>query len=90
MIPNPFTQSDFDRRLLEIISQASLQQIPADDIRMTNLLSGIGIDSLAFMEMIVCIEDEFKITVADEDLAMERFDTVEALRSYVASRMNGV
>lgn len=87
LVPGQLGNDDVERRLSRVIAQASFTRVPADAIQMTHILSEIGIDSLGFMEVVVCVEEEFDITVADEDLAMERFETVESLRDYVISKM---
>ncbi len=82
-----FSEADnIELRLSKIIARASFTKVPADEIKLTNLLHDVGIDSLSFMEIVVYIEEEFGITVADEDLASERFDTVGALKSYIEEK----
>lgn len=81
---------DVERRLSEIIAQASSSQVSADTIDATDLLGDVGIDSLAFMEVVVCIEEEFGITVANEDLVEERFDTVDSLKNYILTKTSNL
>ena len=73
-------------KLYEIIARSSFTKVPAKEIKLTDMLHDVGIDSLSFMEIVVYIEEEFGITVADEDLASERFDTVGALKSYIEKK----
>lgn len=48
-----------------------------------NLMDGI-LDSLAMMDLIVWLEQRFKITIDTEDLVPENFGTLNAIASYVA------
>jgi acyl carrier protein len=77
---------NIERKLSEIIARASFTKVPANKIKLTDMLHDVGIDSLSFMEIVVYIEEEFDITVADKDLASERFDTVGALKSYIEEK----
>ncbi len=47
-----------------------------------NLLEA-GLDSVAMMELIVWLEDNYKITIDTEDLLPENFGTLNAMAGYV-------
>ena len=51
--------------------------------------SGLGLDSMAAIELVVALEKEFGLTVLDEDLTEANFRSVAALASYVQRRMEG-
>ena len=51
------------------------------------LKSGI-IDSLGVQDLLGFIEDEFKITILDEDLRPENFETIAATVAFVQSKNN--
>jgi methoxymalonate biosynthesis acyl carrier protein len=44
-----------------------------------NLIENGVMDSLAIMKLILFLEDEFEIKIADEDLALENFTSVESI-----------
>jgi acyl carrier protein len=46
---------------------------------------GLGLNSMATIEIIVGLEEEFEIEVPDEDLRVELFDSVQAMADYVES-----
>jgi acyl carrier protein len=48
---------------------------------------GLALDSLALLEFAVAMEDEFKISVADEDITRDLFENVNSLAHYVRKRM---
>jgi acyl carrier protein len=50
-------------------------------------LLGSGIlDSMAVMRLIAFIEEEFKISVAPQDMTIENFHTVHTIGTYIAKR----
>ena len=44
---------------------------------------GMGLNSMATIEIIVGLEEEFEIEVPDEDLRVELFDSVKTMADYV-------
>jgi len=52
------------------------------------LKNGI-IDSLGILEVVTFLEKEFGITVFDEELLPENFESVRTLSSFVQHKMNG-
>ena len=53
----------------------------------TSLLLQSGIvDSLGILELVAFIEQEFGITICDEELLPENFETLEALTSFVDAK----
>ena len=53
-------------------------------------LLGSGVlDSLGILEVVTFIEREFGITIADEELTPENFQSVSRLAAFVKNKMNG-
>ncbi|MDJ0903091.1 MAG: acyl carrier protein [Xenococcus sp. MO_188.B8] len=48
------------------------------------------IDSMGVIRMIGFLEDNFKITVDPEDVLLEYFETVKAIKSFVINKLKGV
>lgn len=54
----------------------------AEDIKLTSSLKDdLGLDSLDAMELSMALEEEYNITIDEEDLAA--FDTVESIVKYI-------
>ena len=51
------------------------------------LKSGI-IDSLGIQDLLSFIEEEFKITIFDEDLQLENFETISTTVTFIRSKNN--
>jgi len=47
---------------------------------------GLGLNSMATMEIIVALEQAFGIQVPDEDLRVELFDSVRTMADYVRNQ----
>jgi acyl carrier protein len=48
-----------------------------------DLLSAGILDSLAILQLVAYIEEDFGIKVPDEDVVFENFQSIEALNSYL-------
>jgi acyl carrier protein len=53
-----------------------------------SLLEAGLIDSARMIELIAFLEERFDISVEEEDLIPENFDSIEAIASYVESKSN--
>ncbi len=59
------------------------EEIPDDEALFEG---GMNIDSIATLEIIAAIEEEFGITVEDDELTLELFDSVTSLVAYVSGK----
>ena len=71
--------------LIEHFPSARDRALGDDDHLLTN---GI-LDSLGVLEVVGYLESEFGITVSDEDLLPEHFETVRRLARFVEAKQNG-
>jgi methoxymalonate biosynthesis acyl carrier protein len=58
-------------------------EIPSAD---TDLLETAVLDSLAFVELLLYMEQEFGVKVSFEDLELDNFRSIEKIAKYVATR----
>ena len=71
-----------------IVKSLDLQVDPGEiDERETIFGGGIGADSMASLQIIVGIEEEFGIEVEDEDLRVELFDSVLDMAEFVRQKL---
>jgi acyl carrier protein len=61
------------------------QDIPDD----ANLMETYGVDSVNIFEIVVGLEDEFGISLAEEDFSIEAFVTVEGIAELVSRKRGG-
>jgi acyl carrier protein len=77
--------ADVEQFILSELTQGrGITQIDPNE----NLLSKGIIDSHGVMELVGFLEERFGITVADEDLSPENFESVASIDAFVA-RKNG-
>lgn len=71
-----------------IINKLSLKIQPEEIDNQNELFGGgLGLNSIATIEIIVGLEEEFDIQVPDEDLRVELFDNVQTMADYVSERL---
>lgn len=70
-------------RLRQIYASALKLDIAPEEIGDTNLVSTLGIDSITSLEILVWVEDQFKITIQDEDLSPALLDSLDTLATYI-------
>jgi acyl carrier protein len=74
--------SDIAKRIFELASEHSDGRIPPDQItREHHLINDLAYDSLEQVEFGMDVEDEFELSVPDEDL--QQFKTVGDVIDYV-------
>jgi len=79
---------DYTDRIKRILGSALQLGNRANQLtRSTPLLGGIPeFDSMAEVTVMTMIEDDFGITVADDEIAAETFETVGSLADFVAQK----
>ena len=78
-------------KISRIISLSIIPESPQkeDITAATPLLSaGLSLDSVATLELVVQIEDEFRVTFDDEELSVELFKTVGSLADAVTRKLD--
>ena len=53
------------------------------------LLENDFIDSLGILQVVAFLENEFQITLADEELLPENFNSISNIASFTESKLNG-
>ncbi|HCU06931.1 MAG TPA: acyl carrier protein [Holosporales bacterium] len=72
--------SDINNKVIEIVAEAL--SVEVDQITpSSNLVDDLGADSLARVELVMQIEEEFDIEISDSD--SEKILTVQAIIDYV-------
>ena len=71
---------------LEKLSTIITDQLNINDVVITEdtTLEDLGADSLALVELVMSVEEEFEIQIEDED--MEKFKTVGDVLDYIESK----
>jgi acyl carrier protein len=79
--------SDTKERLRKtVVSALRLNRDPST-IPDTDMRQQLDIDSLAGLELLIWVENEFGIQIDDEDLTVALVDSLDTLAEYVDSRL---
>ena len=75
---------------------AAVRQCLAGDLRRDvsgipdegSLLEAGAIDSVGVLELVALLEQRYGITISDEELVPEHFETIQAIATFVAEKRN--
>jgi acyl carrier protein len=69
-----------------IIDSLGLEDVTPDDIKNDDPLfgNGLGLDSIDALELVVALEKEFGIVIADEEVGKKIFVSIDTLADFVA------
>ncbi len=73
--------------IIDYISQelvSDLEMLPLSSS--TNLMDSSILDSVAFLNLVLYLEEQFGIKIPDTDLTRKNFETIDAICAYVQSR----
>ena len=81
-----------EHRVKQVIIRTLSLEVDAEEIDDEDALfgGGLGINSMATIEIIVGLEEEFDIEVPDEDLRVELFDSVQTMADYIRTALQKV
>jgi acyl carrier protein len=85
IIFHPKEDNDMDRKtaLIEFIKNEVMRNKNAKLDENEDLLSAGILDSLAILQLVAFIEDQFGIKIPDEDVVFENFQSINALTAYL-------
>jgi len=55
-----------------------------------HLVEQAGLDSVTFLAALVWVEDHYRVTIPDEDLAADQLTTIAGISDYVSARLAGL
>jgi acyl carrier protein len=74
---------DVERRIHEIFRRQLHVEVPSSE---TDLFASGALDSLAFVDLLVALSDEFGREIALDQLEIEEFRTIGAVARFLAGR----
>ncbi|MGH7889067.1 MAG: acyl carrier protein [Thermodesulfobacteriota bacterium] len=82
---NEETKSRIKKVLIKKILQGYSPEDIQDDTSLVDL--GIGADSVATLEFVVALEEEFQISINEDEINTELLATVGNISDYISSRI---
>lgn len=80
---------DIESRLKTMIVERLFMRITPEELdAQKSLIDEYGIDSVSLLELVVGLEEEFGIVVADEDFSVRHFESVDKLAEFVRGKLN--
>lgn len=81
-----------EHRVKQVIIRSLSLEVTPEEIGAEDALfgGGLGLNSMATIEIIVGLEEEFGLEVPDEDLRVELFDSVKTMADYVRTALENV
>jgi len=76
-----------DRVKTVLSREAMVGRKPADIGTDAKLIGELGLDSIQIVELLGGLEDEFGISLEDEELSMELFESVRSLAAFIRRRV---
>ena len=80
--------AEIESRIKEmVVDRLFLKVTPEELASDASLIDDYGVDSVALLELVVGLEEEFGIVVEDGDFDLANFSTVKALAGFVRQRL---
>lgn len=79
---------EIKKRIKEVLVQKLLQDFSSEDIKDdTSLIGlGVGVDSVATLEFVVALEEEFQISIDEKEINPELLATIRTISDYISTR----
>ena len=74
-------------RLLKVLSEAAHRELTLEQVQDVSLVEDLGLSSVDALEVLIHIEGEFGVQIADEDLSMELVSSFQKLLDYIQARL---
>ena len=80
---------EIKNRIKKVLVHKLLPDLSSEDIKDNTLLIGlgVGVDSVATLEFVVALEEEFRISVDEKEISPELLATVSTIADYISSRI---
>lgn len=64
-------------------SEEEIEPIDEESIELEDDLTQIGLDSFAFIRMVIMLEEEFDISIPDDQLSIDLFSSIEKIEKLI-------
>lgn len=82
--------NDIESKLREIIGELYENKIDIDKISLYDNLYDMGLTSMMFVRIMVCLESAFSLEFDDEDLDINKFQNFHTLINYLDKKLKSL
>ena len=82
--PIPQQQGSLEQQLVQLVSERLLETQPGFNAD-SNLYDS-GLDSMAIMQLLILLEEEYGVAVPESELTRQNFSTVRSVASLIRAR----
>jgi len=80
-------EQEMKLRIKRVVVKEALSTLRPEDVADdASLIDELMLDSIQVLELIVGLENEFDITLADEDLSLALFESVNTIAAYIREK----
>jgi len=84
------TVEEIQTRIQKVLSEGLSNPVTIDNIDSETAIieKGVGLDSVALLEFVVGLENEFGILLDDSSLTVDNFSSFHALAKFIQAKLN--
>lgn len=82
-------KDNINSRIRKVLIEKMLSEVDPEEIKDdTPLIElGVGVDSVATLELLVALESEFKISIDEEDINQNLLENIDSIAEYIGKRL---
>lgn len=82
-------EENINSRIRKVLFEKMLSEIDPEEIQDdTPLIElGVGVDSVATLELLVALESEFQVSIDEEDINQNLLENIDSIAEYIAKRL---
>lgn len=82
-------KENINSRIRKVLFEKMLSEVDPEEIKDdTPLIElGVGVDSVATLELLVALESEFSISIDEEDINQNLLQNIDSIAEYVVKRL---
>ncbi|HEX9666610.1 MAG TPA: phosphopantetheine-binding protein [Thermodesulfobacteriota bacterium] len=82
-------KDNINSRIRKVLIEKMLSEVDPEEIKDdTPLIElGVGVDSVATLELLVALESEFEISIDEEDIDQNLLENIYSIAEYIGKRL---
>jgi acyl carrier protein len=82
-------KENINSRIRKVLIEKMLSEVDPEEIKDdTPLIElGVGVDSVATLELLVALESEFEISIDEEDIDQNLLENIYSIAEYIGKRL---